>query len=975
MCIQQENKVLPELFELVEKEFLTGILGDFSKATKISLSIFDCIIDSDRKLDRSSFKQILPQQIESPFCEESQGAHGTEICQESRFKVASEIVDTYVEKGYKKSFSPYKCPCGLNEVVAPLIIGRKILGFIFVGHCESLQKQSDFNTENKKGGKSDKRFLNLYTTIRLDLAAKWIFQIAEQISKLGHEAKVFRTLSYELKSLTSGQNPNKIFKHVLEKACKVSGCERATLWQCDNDLKKLNFLDRKGLFGLTKKELEKLNAARSYKFSDGVAGHVAKTEKPFEVKDIVRQIDSIKKIGIKNITQYRQGMRSEYAVPVKGHGDSPQVLGVLTVKSPVVGEWPQAIKEGILLLADIVGVTIENAIISEREQCHKTIIEGVRQNVSDHSGFPILQKVTESLKAELKVGAAIIVRQFHRTVTQDEALLEIVAGDLSHKTLLAVAFREVNIKRSGHGLFEKVWDKRKVIKVCRKNNITPSELANCDIFEDRLEDIHSAIAAPILGSPSTDNDTQNGEKEILGYLCFLNKKDDKDNNKKTEFNDIDATMVKAVCESIAILLMYERMMMTAALAIVEALDRRDPANAEHSRRVAEHMQKISEKLVRKEWNQFNLGDIHRAHFIGLLHDVGKIGVPDCVLTGDAAKDDIGKAHRHIHPHASVAIVEQIEGLDPQIVQAISQHHEFYSGKHGYPHKLQGENLCNLARVLGVADVYDSMIRRHGLWRGFSRLAAYIQLLRMSGKKLDPDIVDAFLKTDHFNAVREVLRYKSKNTSSLLSNILVKKNGDNSCFLSQKAACRILYHELDGKGSLGIDPNNITFKHKDNYKCPYEGNFKEISKRIYRARRETRSSINSHERATGAQQAFLHLRWGKEGEAKNFHEIIDEFAMCKQVLPVDMKGNGIGILAPNLSRPLAQVLAKEILSINEIAKPEKAPVIGVACVPHADISGCNCLIGCAMLASNYALDKAQLSGAIVFYEREHARQGI
>lgn len=135
-------------------------------------------------------------------------------------------------------------------------------------------------------------------------------------------------------------------------------------------------------------------------------------------------------------------------------------------------------------------------------------------------------------------------------------------------------------------------------------------------------------------------------------------------------------------------------------ALAEAIDAKDKYTNGHSRRVAEYSVKIAERAGKDKV------DLEKLYLIGLLHDVGKIGIPDAIINKEGRLTDEEYAIIKTHPSIGREILSKIS-LSPELGVGASFHHERYDGK-GYPFGLKGEEIPELARIIAVADTYDAM---------------------------------------------------------------------------------------------------------------------------------------------------------------------------------------------------------------------------------------------------------------------------
>ena len=171
-------------------------------------------------------------------------------------------------------------------------------------------------------------------------------------------------------------------------------------------------------------------------------------------------------------------------------------------------------------------------------------------------------------------------------------------------------------------------------------------------------------------------------------------------------------------------------------ALVAAVEARDPWTQEHSRTVSAYAEAIGRKLHLEE----PMLEILRA--ASLLHDVGKIGVPDAILTkpGPLTQDEF-KTIQH-HPVTALEILSPISFLSEER-PIILHHHERYDGK-GYPNGLAGENIPLGARILAVADALDTMLSPRTYKEPYPVDRVRSELAQQAGKQFDPHIIEETL---------------------------------------------------------------------------------------------------------------------------------------------------------------------------------------------------------------------------------------
>ncbi len=171
-------------------------------------------------------------------------------------------------------------------------------------------------------------------------------------------------------------------------------------------------------------------------------------------------------------------------------------------------------------------------------------------------------------------------------------------------------------------------------------------------------------------------------------------------------------------------------------SLAVAVDVRDGYTREHSRLVSELSAAVARRIGLPS------SDIARISVGGLLHDVGKIGVPDAILTkADQLSAEEWECIRE-HPELGKRIVEQAPELT-DVVPLVFHHQERWDGN-GYPGRLRGEDIPLGARIIAAADAYHAMRSDRPYRAGRTHREATRELLRASGEQFDPRVVDALL---------------------------------------------------------------------------------------------------------------------------------------------------------------------------------------------------------------------------------------
>ncbi len=196
------------------------------------------------------------------------------------------------------------------------------------------------------------------------------------------------------------------------------------------------------------------------------------------------------------------------------------------------------------------------------------------------------------------------------------------------------------------------------------------------------------------------------------------------------------------------------------LTIARTVDAKDQNTSEHSVRVSEYSVQIAQKLgLGKE-------DCEGLRKTALLHDIGKIGIPDSILCKPGRLTDEEFTVMKSHVVKGAEILRNFTGVK-NIVDGVLYHHERYDGK-GYVHGLRGEEIPLNARIIGVADAFDAMTANRVYRKKMDVSYAVEELKRGRGTQFDPQVVDAFLeliKSGKVQVDREEIRGKMFSTHS------------------------------------------------------------------------------------------------------------------------------------------------------------------------------------------------------------------
>lgn len=254
-----------------------------------------------------------------------------------------------------------------------------------------------------------------------------------------------------------------------------------------------------------------------------------------------------------------------------------------------------------------------------------------------------------------------------------------------------------------------------MISVIHKFNTGELKLENSDQAEIEIALIFLCFGGSYAAARLYDNITRKNED----YLRLLNEKNEQ----------------------------IQDMSMQTIMTIANALDAKDSYSEGHSRRVSVYSALIAEKLGLSE------DEINNIRIIALLHDIGKIGVPDLVLNkpGRLTDEEFTLMKQHtIFGNDILKAINTIPGVDI----GTKYHHERYDGR-GYPEGLKGEDIPYVARIIAVADSYDAMTSNRVYRKHLTYEQVISELEKGEGTQFDPDIAKIMVQLIKDGMIKDI----------------------------------------------------------------------------------------------------------------------------------------------------------------------------------------------------------------------------
>jgi HD-GYP domain-containing protein (c-di-GMP phosphodiesterase class II) len=213
-------------------------------------------------------------------------------------------------------------------------------------------------------------------------------------------------------------------------------------------------------------------------------------------------------------------------------------------------------------------------------------------------------------------------------------------------------------------------------------------------------------------------------------------------NLKEIFRRSELQLMSSMAEQLALVLantdMYadlENFVINVVKSFVQAIEAKDKYTRGHSERVSHYVMRVAARLNLNEEQRKDL------NWASVLHDIGKIGIPEAILNKPGSLTDEEYSIIKAHPQKGYKILQPLEQLSASL-PGILHHHERYDGL-GYPHGLKGEDIPLAARIIAVVDTFDAITSDRAYRAGKTVKEALAIIEKVAGSQLAPDLVEVF----------------------------------------------------------------------------------------------------------------------------------------------------------------------------------------------------------------------------------------
>jgi HD-GYP domain-containing protein (c-di-GMP phosphodiesterase class II) len=591
---------------------------------------------------------------------------------------------------------------GLKFILKSVIINDSIIAFVASGPIKALKpSDEDLLKLTVKFNLLPDKLLRVISSrqilseIEIDKIRAFIISLAKVISEFcQQEYESIRNISrlsslYNISNnISSFLHPEPVLKMVLDEAMKLLEAEQGSIMLLNEDRDELMVLVESGFT---------LEDDHTVRVGEGIAGNVVLEGKPYlilrEKKD-------------------DQNEKSSICVPLKAR---ERILGVVSIKGKRTGEDFSEDELNLLeILASSAAVSIDNAKLYEK-------IERKAWELSTlfHIGTAINSSLDRDQVLQKVLDSAIMLLDARK------GSLMLIDHDIKEMNIVAACGLPPEIIKNtvvklGEGIAGKVAQEGKPRLMKKGVRMKDSRISK------QIEEIKSAMSVPLKV-----------KDKIQGVMNIS----DKGTNDNFTEEDLELLMMMANQAAIAIEnsrlhAELQELFISSIKALANAIDARDPYTRGHSERVTEYSVAMAEamKLDREE--------IDRIRYAALLHDIGKINIPDHILNkpGKLTDEEFGLMKKH--PVFGAQIMGPVKAFQ-KILPYMFHHHERFSAR-GYPYGIEGEEIPLPARIIAVADSFDAMTSDRPYRKALTLEAAIKELKDNSGTQFDPDVVKIFI---------------------------------------------------------------------------------------------------------------------------------------------------------------------------------------------------------------------------------------
>ncbi len=261
-------------------------------------------------------------------------------------------------------------------------------------------------------------------------------------------------------------------------------------------------------------------------------------------------------------------------------------------------------------------------------------------------------------------------------------------------------------------------------------------------FYARVGERSGFVTRSILCTPLVIQEQVPGREEVfrrrvIGVAQALNKREGDFTRSDIEIFEGLARQAAIAMERVRLYREINDLFANVVMALAEAMEAKDPYTQGHTRRVTDLSVAIAEELGLPP------EEVLKVRTAAMLHDIGKIGMPDAILQKPGRLDEAEREVIRRHPQEGERILRPLQHLH-EIIPGVAEHHERYDGT-GYPQGLRGEEISLCGRIIAVADVFDALTSERCYRRALPVEVVLEEMRAEAGRAFDPRVLEAFLR--------------------------------------------------------------------------------------------------------------------------------------------------------------------------------------------------------------------------------------
>jgi len=675
------------LIDYVDTNTLQKIQDNLTEAIGISVSILD-----------KEGSPVTKSVRVNKFCSLIQScAVGKRRCKQFSLRIKNDSLRDNKPKAYY-------CFAGLAHFVAPIIVENMPMGSIEIEGAQlftpidprkikNIATELGLDPDELMEAASDiKKFPEnrIYASGELlHSIAKTISSLCTQEHELTHKVAELSTLSHIGKAITSTLDLDKLLDLILYTTITILEGDSGSIMFLDKEKEELYV---KVGYGISREVIK----GKRIKIGKDIAGYVAKEKKALVINRSMEDPYFVKIL-------YKEGLKSVMSIP-------------LVLKNELVGVFNINRSRGGNFTDDDLNVfsslALQATIVMEEAQLYQAL----EHKASELTTF---SKIGKTILSTLGIERVLdlIVKSVCEVMNTKQCVLRLVdkkEGKLRLQASSELKKKELIIEENF--AIQSAEQKKPIVCVdVKKEETQPTEI-----------EISSLLTVPLVV-----------RERVIGTISVLSTKPYSYSQQEIDLLSTFADQASIAIENAGLFEAVRKGFLEAITSLSQIIDLKDAYVSGHSEEKARYAYEIAKALGMSEVTAENV------KMATLLHDVGKIGIPEEILLkpGGLSEEEFEIIKKH--PIISTEILKSI-AFPKEVICAIRHHHERLDGK-GYPDRLTKEEIVKEAFIIEAVDAYGAMTKDRPYRKALSKEEATKELEKGAGTQFDPEVVDAFIK--------------------------------------------------------------------------------------------------------------------------------------------------------------------------------------------------------------------------------------